>query len=94
MGIPPDAYRRHLFFDKGRQLLPVYHAFVEYCVSRDLFLTDLRVLWTLGGIASIRERPTIISALSAVWPGVPGHIEIPELALPPSSRSLATNLSI
>ena len=28
----------HLFFDKGRQLLPVYHASVEYCVSRDLFL--------------------------------------------------------
>ena len=38
MGIPKDAYRRHLFFDKGRQLLPVYHAFVEYCVPRDLFL--------------------------------------------------------
>ena len=38
MGLPQDAYRRHLFFDKDRQLLPVYHAFVEYCVSRDLFL--------------------------------------------------------
>ena len=41
MGIPQDAYRRHLFFDKGRKLLPVYHvyhAFVKYCVSGDLFL--------------------------------------------------------
>ena len=38
MGLLQDAYRRHLFFDKGRQLLPVYHAFVEYCVSRDLFI--------------------------------------------------------
>ena len=55
--------------------------------------TDLRVLCTIGCIAPIQERPTIISALSTAWPGVPGHREIPELAPPPLSRSLATNLS-
>ena len=38
MGIPHDAYRRHLFLDRSCKILPVYDAFVEYCVSRDLFL--------------------------------------------------------
>ena len=38
MGISQDAYRRHLFFDKDRQFLPVYNTFVKYCFSLDLFL--------------------------------------------------------
>ena len=93
IGLTQDAYRRHLFFDKGRQLLHVYHAFVEYCVSRDLILNkppSLMYSWWYRLYHRVTDYNfgAERSAARRAWTqGIQG------LALPPLSRSLAPNLS-